>query len=173
MLHSLLMLIPFKMMMAKPDSTKLILGNTLAVSQRSNSLWRKQLVHSIASNLVTAFQASTHYFPFTITKFRLFWLRCPKSASMLSMFTLRCLPRCKYSDVVMLLWYHLVPWNTDLSSCWRTMPQESHHWFPSIGFSATPLLHNTHPQLKEKWDVIDFRPAPWYGDLVALLPLAS
>lgn len=151
-------------MTSKPDSTKLILGNTLAVSQRSNSLWRKQLVHSIASNLVTAFQATTHYFrPLHDHQTRLFWLRCPKLASMLSMFPLRCLPRGQYSDVVMLLWYPLVPWNTDLSSCWRT--------FPSILCNSIAPQHQS--TIKREWDVIDFRPAPWYGDLVALLPLAS
>ena len=133
MLHYLLMLIPFKIMMAKPDSTKLILGNTLAsrepevkqsLKKATCAFYCIQSCHCLSSYTPLLPLVHDHHT-------RLFWLRCPKSASMLSMFPLRCLPRGKYSDVVMLLWYHLVPWSTDLSSCWRTM-QESHHWFPSI-----------------------------------------
>ena len=81
---------------------------------------------------------------------------------MLSMFPLRCLPRGKYSDVVMLLWYHLVPWNTDLSSCWRTM-QESHHWFPSILCNSIAPQHPSTIERKMRCHWLQTSTKVWWS----------
>ena len=96
------------MIMAKPDSTKLILvGNALVICKftkifcqlwaRSDSLWRSNLCILLCPILSLYpgwdIQSSGH--------------ECSQC------FSLRCLQRVKYSEVVMLLRYPFVPWNTD------------------------------------------------------------
>jgi hypothetical protein len=78
------------------------------------------------------------------------------------MFALKSMPRGKYSDVVMLLWYHLVPWNTDLSSCWRTM-QESHHWFPSILCNSIAPQHPSTIERKMRCHWLQTSTMVWWS----------